>query len=52
MCAEPTISCLDDATLREPHSVLTNELTAAGGALMQPFSVTEYKIPPGPGYTD
>ena len=32
--------------------VLTNELTGAGGGLMHTFGIAEYKIPPGPGYTD
>ena len=44
--------CHQLAKLREAHGVLTNELTVAGGALMQPFGVTEYKIPPGPDYTE
>jgi len=36
----------------QQRCVLTNELTVAAGGLMHPFGVTEYKLPPGPGYPD
>src|SRR5262249_43669237 len=44
--------CCQFEKLREPRSVLTNKLTVAGGVLIHPFGVTEYKILRGPGYPD